>query len=278
MRYELLDRPIAFHRIFVDWTGTIPAALMLSQLVYWTNRTNNEKGWVYKTAKQWEEETGMSVKEQRNARTRLRECGLVEEALHGVPATLHFRLTPQFRQKVQTSFAQRDKLDLPKGRNCICPKGESITETTQRLQQDGGPNGHAAVCLPTKATKTFVEKACNKLEDFLRSTRKINTTKRIRKTRWNQDMRLLLQDLDGDKFRLKRVLKAYISQDHTQYTPRVFSPRDLRTKFLKVESWVDRMEPPKPRETIKVCLTDEEFYEGPQEGWNESATVDEIPE
>jgi hypothetical protein len=33
---DLLDRPIAFHRIFVELTGSVLAAVMLSQAFYWS--------------------------------------------------------------------------------------------------------------------------------------------------------------------------------------------------------------------------------------------------
>ena len=39
---DLLDRPIAYHRIFARLTGSVHAALMLSQAVYWQNRATSE--------------------------------------------------------------------------------------------------------------------------------------------------------------------------------------------------------------------------------------------
>lgn len=53
----LLDRPIAFQRSFIRLEMGVTAALFLSQLTYWTNRTTDD-GWVYKTRDEWEEETG----------------------------------------------------------------------------------------------------------------------------------------------------------------------------------------------------------------------------
>ena len=76
---KLLDRPITFHRVFVDLTGSINAALLLSQAVYWTNRLPPEReGWFYKTKEEWTAETGLSRKEQDKARERLGELGLIE--------------------------------------------------------------------------------------------------------------------------------------------------------------------------------------------------------
>lgn len=89
---ENFDRPIAFHRCFVTLTGSITAALMLSQAVYWQKRTKDPDGWWFKTREEWTEETGMTRYEQESARRRLRSIGLLEEELRGVPAQLWYRL------------------------------------------------------------------------------------------------------------------------------------------------------------------------------------------
>ena len=89
---HLFDRPIAFHRCFVTVTGSITAALMLSQSLYWQQRTKDADGWWYKTRDEWMEETGMSRREQEGARKKLRELGILHEQLRGVPATLWYRV------------------------------------------------------------------------------------------------------------------------------------------------------------------------------------------
>lgn len=81
----LMKRPIAFQRIFKTITGTTNAALFLSQAWYWKDKANitiNKKpGWFYKSAQEWEEETGLTRREQENARRICREMGLIEERL-----------------------------------------------------------------------------------------------------------------------------------------------------------------------------------------------------
>ena len=57
---ENFDRPIAFHRCFVTLTGSVTAALMLSQAMYWQKRTKDPEGWWCKTVEEWTEETGMT--------------------------------------------------------------------------------------------------------------------------------------------------------------------------------------------------------------------------
>ena len=89
---DLLDRPIAFHRVFVVIAGGVLPALMLSQALYWSKHTADPHGWFWKTQAEWEEETGMGRREQETARARLRQTRFWQEDLRGIPAKVHFRL------------------------------------------------------------------------------------------------------------------------------------------------------------------------------------------
>jgi len=90
---EVLDRPIAFHRVFADITGSIPAALFLSQSLYWQLRCPaGRDGWWWKTAKDWFEETRLTRGEQAKARKKLCSLQILEEQKKGVPCRLWFRL------------------------------------------------------------------------------------------------------------------------------------------------------------------------------------------
>ena len=87
----LLDRPIAFQRSFIRLDIGVTAALFLSQMTYWTNRSDDD-GWVYKTQEEWEEETGLSRYEQEGARKKLRSIGVLLERRKGVPAGLFYKV------------------------------------------------------------------------------------------------------------------------------------------------------------------------------------------
>ena len=90
---KILDRPIAFQRCFVTISGSVTAAVMLSQAVYWTQRTAKDSGgWFYKTQQEWEMETGLSRSEQETARKKLKAIGVIEEKKEGIPCKLFFRV------------------------------------------------------------------------------------------------------------------------------------------------------------------------------------------
>lgn len=88
----VLDRPIAYHRCFVTLTGSIEAALMLSQACYWQQRTTSDDDYWYKRRWEWEDEIGLNRYQQEQARVILRSHPWWHEERCGVPAKLHFRV------------------------------------------------------------------------------------------------------------------------------------------------------------------------------------------
>lgn len=145
---SVLQRPIAFHRVFAQISGSVTAGLFFSQLFYWHDKGSDPDGWIYKTYSEWTEETTMSRKELDTARRKLKALGLLKEKLCGVPAVLHYRInfdqltellnyptdpTNCNDQKSQTSLTERDKLESPKGTNSLI-----YTEITSETTSSGG--------------------------------------------------------------------------------------------------------------------------------------------
>jgi hypothetical protein len=88
---NLIARPIAYHRAFAIFGGAT-VAIFLSQAYYWTDRGEDPTGWFYKTRDEWERETGLTRSEQETARRKLRDQGILEEKLKGVPCQLYFKV------------------------------------------------------------------------------------------------------------------------------------------------------------------------------------------
>lgn len=85
------EQVVSFHPALARVTGSINSALFLQQILYWMPRTDDEDAWVYKTQKELEEETALSRAEQETARKKLRDMGLLEEKLEGLPARKWYR-------------------------------------------------------------------------------------------------------------------------------------------------------------------------------------------
>ncbi len=135
---------ITFHRVFVDITGSINAALMLSNAIYWTNRLPPERdGWFYKTKEEWEQETGLTREQQDKARRQLQECGLIETRRakisdEGVTA-IWFRIDQQTLSKRLDQLPESGNCQLPQtGKtNCRKPAIDSFyTSTTPSINNN----------------------------------------------------------------------------------------------------------------------------------------------
>ena len=158
---HLLDRPIAFHRCFVTLTGSVTAALMLSQALYWQRRCKDPEGWWYKTRDDWAEETGLSRYEQEGARKRLRKLGVMQEHLRGVPATIWYRVNEERLLEGLSKVAQR-KTSNPVpvgGKPAIQLVENQPTGRRKNHQLVGGkpPNKLAGFAPTFKGTETTTE-------------------------------------------------------------------------------------------------------------------------
>lgn len=135
MSTDILDKPIAFHRCFVPLTGSVNAALMLSQAVYWQKR--NEDGvWWFQTQEKWADETGLTRREQETARKALRNLPFWKEELRGLPGKLHFFLDLELLLEIVT--VGETSLHKP-----------AIQQRTNQPYSDGGTS-HAIVSKETK--------------------------------------------------------------------------------------------------------------------------------
>lgn len=240
----LLDRPIAFHRIFVTWAGSINAALMLSQLVYWTSRTKNKKGWIFKSIEQWEEETGLSRREQETARKHLKQSGLVLEKKAGMPLRLFFKIRK--KKLIELGMASWDEsaqlvgMNRPSTVGGIRPANtETTTETTYKMG--------ARSFLPEDKIEGDIAQLRKDFADFTiknrlnlgltGSTRKGWTPKIL--SHWESALRDFLDQLQ-DTNRFRRVLNWYFENWKTEYVPRCRTLPVFCKRFLDVEDSIKR--------------------------------------
>jgi len=145
---DLLDRPIAFHRAFVEPAGSVAAALMLSQAVYWSKRTTDKTGWFYKTQEEWQEETGLSRSEQEIARKHLRASGFWNEQRRSVPAKLFYRIDFRGLQSSLQKSAYKNARICSQDREILqsFTSSETTTETTSQTTEEKSARKLATLC------------------------------------------------------------------------------------------------------------------------------------
>lgn len=86
---------IQFHPALAERLG-FKAALFLGHALYWSRhlaKTQPKRnGWFFMTARQWQQATGLTTREQTSIREQLVQQGLLVEMVAGKPARMHFRI------------------------------------------------------------------------------------------------------------------------------------------------------------------------------------------
>ena len=136
--YHLIERfagqanVLTIPRLFIDWTGDHISALLLSQIIYWSSRTKDPDGWFYKSAKDWEDELGISDYQLARATKKLQAAGVITKLrkVQGAP-TQHYRLDQDLfmnwiSEKLGNGFPIPSEMDSPE------TPISSYTETTDR--------------------------------------------------------------------------------------------------------------------------------------------------
>jgi len=108
---ESLGRPVAYYPSLAKVLGSIKASVLLSQLLYWSPRGKKADGWVFKTADELKDETGLSYEEQAGARKILSNFDVIESRYARSEHTTYFRVK---REALNALWeASRKNLDAP---------------------------------------------------------------------------------------------------------------------------------------------------------------------
>ena len=142
------SKPIAYYVAFANVGGGVTSGVFLSQLLYWTGKGKDPDGWIYKVQGEWEQETGLTRREQETARKRLRQVGILQEKRAGVPARLHYRvdvdklidlLADKSGDSGQSSLAESAKLECTNPPNkdgaIVQASGAESAELSHRLPE-----------------------------------------------------------------------------------------------------------------------------------------------
>lgn len=81
-------------RIYVQYTGDLTTAILLNQIVFYSDKSKRKDGFFYKTYEEWEQEICLSKRQVRYSTDKLKELGIVETKIkkaNGAP-TVHYKL------------------------------------------------------------------------------------------------------------------------------------------------------------------------------------------
>lgn len=88
------ERHFAIPRVYVELVSDFNTAILLNQIVFWSDKSKRKDGYFYKTYVEWEEETTLTEYQVRRSSKVLKDMGIVETVLkkaNGSP-TLHYKV------------------------------------------------------------------------------------------------------------------------------------------------------------------------------------------
>lgn len=139
-------------KVYIDLLdGDINSALLLSQCVYWSDRTTSKDGWFYKSYREWGEEIRLSQYAVNRSASKLKKLGFIETKLkkaNGAP-TVHYRV------KINSlTNSIMKKLDNGLSRNSIIDYEETQQSLTVNRVNNVNKNVNKEVNLTTLSSKT----------------------------------------------------------------------------------------------------------------------------
>lgn len=122
-------------RAYIEVTGNIEDALLLSQIIYWSDRTTMDDGWFAKSYAEWQNEIALSKYQVMAAVKRLKDAGVetIVKKFKGYP-TVHYRLRKSdFEQWIVKKLDERKLRNLTNdSKETERSSTETTTETTAK--------------------------------------------------------------------------------------------------------------------------------------------------
>ncbi|MEJ7220645.1 DnaD domain protein [Staphylococcus gallinarum] len=123
--------------VYLEITEDYPAAALLNQMIYWSDRTRRKDGFFYKSYQEWHEELFLSEYQVRRATNKLKALGLVETSLkkaNGAP-TLHYKVDTQevsewILKKLKNGNLRNSRMDTEETQESLT---EITTENTTKI-------------------------------------------------------------------------------------------------------------------------------------------------
>lgn len=110
---RIAGKPIAYYPKLAKPLGSTNASILFSHFFYWHDKTQHELG-IYRTAAEIELETGLSVQEQRTARAKLRERGILIETEKRIEHRTYYKLDLDAFDELMLQHSRSEESTAPK--------------------------------------------------------------------------------------------------------------------------------------------------------------------
>ncbi len=127
---QLLGSPITYHPVVAEVTGSINAAILLSQLMYWWERKSN--GLLYKTIQEIKQETCMTKNQQITAIRILEDLDFIQVFVVGLPPKRNFAIKFENIKSAINRKSKNQNINLHENGKTISCKVENINSEKQK--------------------------------------------------------------------------------------------------------------------------------------------------
>lgn len=110
---KIAGKPIAYYPKLAKPLGSTNASILFSHFFYWHDKTQHELG-IYRTAKEIELETGLSIQEQRTARAKLKERGILIETEKRIEHRIYYKLDLDAFDDLMLQHSRSEESTAPK--------------------------------------------------------------------------------------------------------------------------------------------------------------------
>lgn len=157
---ELLKRPIAFQPIVAKAVESIPLAILWSQLYYWSDKTTDPDGWIYKTIYEITDETSLTRKQQALAKKLGQALGILEIKRCGKLGVNHYRVDAEKTAELVEIYLAKQESKPTKGQQALIKiEKRKKTIEVQTLEQQIEPfKNKYAPAMIIKFTEYWTEK------------------------------------------------------------------------------------------------------------------------
>lgn len=257
----LTDRPIAYHAVLAKAVGSATAGILISQLLYWTPRSQDKEGWIYKTQKDIYEETALTRREQESARRMLRAARVLEEKRAGVPSRLYFRVDMEYLTRLlsqggdewqgNNSTHQPDEPDQTDSPHDVQNVHRTMAQTAiQEWRKRANKNGGNVQTLigtetTTETTTESDDDVCAELEKFGVSKKTAerlaknypqeNVFEKLELVQWLVDTKSPLVSKNPQGFLIKAIEDGYLPQPPKEYKSASMRKEEEETQKLELE-------------------------------------------
>lgn len=144
-----LGRAVAYYPELGIKLGNPLAGILLCQLIYWNDKTDNALG-IYKSSDEWTAETGMSYSQQRTARKLLRSLGLLVETEKRLEHKIFFKLDVEafdkwFQDGLENNDEKPTENDEVRERQNIISRNEDLAFGDEQNVSSGTSNMQSVI-------------------------------------------------------------------------------------------------------------------------------------